>query len=221
MERLRPAGRVRRRAARLGLRRPSRSRRWCSSARSTRTSCCGSAATGSRPSGCAATTGCCSASRRWAAREGEDIGFVGRIERIDADVIRHVAEDYIPVIASVGADRNGRSHNVNADEAAGAVARALGAYKVVFLTDVPGWLRRPGRPRVGDLRDDGRRGRGRAAARRGRDAAEARGVPERDLRRRRLRAHHRRPHAALAAAGAVHRRRHRDQGAGPRGDRPR
>jgi acetylglutamate kinase len=72
--------------------------------------------------------------------EGEDIGYVGRIERVDAGVIRHVAADYIPVIASVGADRDGRSHNVNADEAAGAVARALGAYKVIFLTDVPGWL---------------------------------------------------------------------------------
>ena len=125
--------------------------------------------------------------------EGEDIGFVGRIERVDAGVIRHVAEDYIPVIASVGADRDGRSHNVNADEAAGAVARALGAYKVMFLTDVAGWLRRPGRPRLGDLRDDRRRGRGRAAGARRRHAAEARGVPERDPRRRRLRAHHRRP----------------------------
>jgi acetylglutamate kinase len=77
---------------------------------------------------------------------GEDIGFVGRVERVDADVIRHIAEDYIPVIASVGADRAGRSHNVNADEAAGAVARASGAYKVIFLTDVPGWLRDPEDP---------------------------------------------------------------------------
>jgi acetylglutamate kinase len=77
---------------------------------------------------------------------GEDIGYVGRIERVHVDVIRHIAEDYIPVIASVGADRDGRSHNVNADEAAGAVARAMGAYKVIFLTDVPGWLRDPGDP---------------------------------------------------------------------------
>jgi acetylglutamate kinase len=61
-------------------------------------------------------------------------------------VIHHIAEDYIPVIASVGADRAGLSHNVNADEAAGAVARATGAYKVVFLTDVPGWLRDPADP---------------------------------------------------------------------------
>ena len=78
--------------------------------------------------------------------EGEDIGYVGRIERVQAGVIHHIAEDYIPVIASVGADRDGRSHNVNADEAAGAVARALGAYKVIFLTDVAGWLADPEDP---------------------------------------------------------------------------
>ncbi len=77
---------------------------------------------------------------RRAAPGGEDIGFVGRIERVNVGVIEHVASDYIPVIASVGADREGLSYNVNADEAAGAVAAALGAYKVVFLTDVPGWL---------------------------------------------------------------------------------
>ena len=77
---------------------------------------------------------------------GEDIGLVGRIERVQVGVINHIAEDYIPVIASVGADRDGRSHNVNADEAAGAVARALGAYKVLFLTDVDGWLSDPSDP---------------------------------------------------------------------------
>jgi acetylglutamate kinase len=77
---------------------------------------------------------------------GEDIGYVGRIERVNAGVIEHIAEDYIPVIASIGADRNGRSHNVNADEAAAAVARALGAYKLMFLTDVPGWLSDPSDP---------------------------------------------------------------------------
>ena len=78
--------------------------------------------------------------------EGEDIGYVGRIEKVDVGVIEHIAADYIPVIASVGADREGNSHNINADEAAGAVARALGAYKVMFLTDVSGWLRDPGDP---------------------------------------------------------------------------
>ncbi len=78
---------------------------------------------------------------RQAAPSGQDIGFVGRIERVDVDVLNHVAQDYIPVVASVGADRDGNSYNINADEAAGAVARALGAYKLMFLTDVAGWLR--------------------------------------------------------------------------------
>ncbi len=77
---------------------------------------------------------------RRSAPGGEDIGFVGSIERVNVGVIDHVASDYIPVIASVGADREGNSYNINADEAAGAVAGALGAYKVIFLTDVPGWL---------------------------------------------------------------------------------
>ena len=83
---------------------------------------------------------------RQAAPGGEDIGFVGRIERVDVEVVNHVAQDYIPVVASVGADRDGHSYNINADEAAGAVAGALGAYKIMFLTDVPGWLRDPGDP---------------------------------------------------------------------------
>jgi acetylglutamate kinase len=80
---------------------------------------------------------------RRTAPDGQDIGFVGRIERVNVGVIEHVASDYIPVIASVGADREGNSYNINADEAAGAVAGALGAYKVIFLTDVPGWLADP------------------------------------------------------------------------------
>ena len=72
-----------------------------------------------------------------------DIGFVGHIEHVDVDVLNHIAADYIPVIASVGADESGQSYNVNADEAAGAVAEALQAFKAVFLTDVPAWLRDP------------------------------------------------------------------------------
>ena len=83
---------------------------------------------------------------RRTAPGGEDIGFVGRIERVNVDVLQHIARDYIPVIASVGADREGHSYNINADEAAGAVARELGAYKIVFLTDVAGWLADPEDP---------------------------------------------------------------------------
>jgi acetylglutamate kinase len=77
--------------------------------------------------------------RKQLAAGETDIGFVGQIERVDADVLLHIAEDYIPVIASVGADTEGNSYNVNADAAAAAVAEALGAFKVMFLTDVEGW----------------------------------------------------------------------------------
>jgi len=83
---------------------------------------------------------------RQASPSGQDIGFVGRIEHVDVDVLNHVAQDYIPVVASVAADRDGHSYNINADEAAGAVARALGAHKVMFLTDVAGWMRDPADP---------------------------------------------------------------------------
>jgi acetylglutamate kinase len=70
----------------------------------------------------------------------EQVGFVGSIERVDVDVLNHIAADYIPVVASSAADRTGQSYNVNADEAAGKVAAALGAHKAIFLTDVEGWL---------------------------------------------------------------------------------
>jgi acetylglutamate kinase len=70
----------------------------------------------------------------------EQVGYVGSIERVDVDVLNHIAADYIPVIASAASDREGNSYNVNADEAAGKVAGALGAYKAVFITDVEGWL---------------------------------------------------------------------------------
>jgi acetylglutamate kinase len=73
----------------------------------------------------------------------EQIGFVGSIERVDVDVLNHIAVDYIPVIASSASDRSGQPHNVNADEVAGKVAAALGAHKAIFLTDVEGWLADP------------------------------------------------------------------------------
>jgi acetylglutamate kinase len=76
----------------------------------------------------------------------EQVGYVGSIERVDVDVLNHIAADYIPVIASAASDREGNSYNVNADEAAGKVAGALGAYKAVFITDVEGWLADPEDP---------------------------------------------------------------------------
>jgi acetylglutamate kinase len=97
---------------------------------------------------------------RRTAPGGVDIGFVGQIDRVDAGVINHIARDYIPVVASVGADREGNSYNVNADEAAAAIAVALHARTAIFLTDVRGWLRDPGDPDsliaqadVGQVRD--------------------------------------------------------------------
>jgi acetylglutamate kinase len=83
---------------------------------------------------------------RRSAPGGEDIGFVGQIDRVDAGVINHIALDYIPVVASVGADREGNSYNVNADEAAAAIAVAMNARTVLFLTDVRGWLADPADP---------------------------------------------------------------------------
>jgi acetylglutamate kinase len=90
-----------------------------------------------------------------------DIGFVGEIDRVDVGVLLHVASDYIPVIASVGADAEGRSFNVNADAAAGAVAGALGAHKLIFMTDVEGWLADPADPasRISEARAGEVRGR--------------------------------------------------------------
>jgi acetylglutamate kinase len=76
----------------------------------------------------------------------EEVGFVGEIERVDVDVLNHIAADYIPVIASMGTDREGNSYNVNADTAAGKVAAALSAHKALFLTDVAGWLAEPDQP---------------------------------------------------------------------------
>jgi len=73
----------------------------------------------------------------------DQVGFVGSIDRVEVDVLNHISADYIPVIASTASDREGQSHNVNADEAAGKVAAALGAHKAIFLTDVEGWLADP------------------------------------------------------------------------------
>jgi acetylglutamate kinase len=76
----------------------------------------------------------------------EQLGYVGRIDRVNTEVIDHIAADYVPVIASVGADREGHSYNINADEAAGKVAAAMPAYKAIFITDVEGWLEDAGNP---------------------------------------------------------------------------
>jgi acetylglutamate kinase len=67
-----------------------------------------------------------------------DIGCVGRILKINTAVLENLGEDFIPVVASVGADEKGNSYNINADEVAAELAVALGAEKAIFLTDVEG-----------------------------------------------------------------------------------
>ena len=68
-----------------------------------------------------------------------DLGRVGRVVSVDPEPIRAVTDaGFIPVIAPIGVDSEGVTHNVNADEAAGAVAAALEAEKLILLTDVEG-----------------------------------------------------------------------------------
>lgn len=72
---------------------------------------------------------------------GRDLGRVGEVVRVDPDVITAAtSQGFIPVVAPIGVDERGVSHNVNADEAAGAIAAALGAEKLILLTDVEGVL---------------------------------------------------------------------------------
>ncbi len=71
--------------------------------------------------------------------DDRDLGRVGRVVRVDPAPIAAVAESgFVPVVAPIGVDDAGVTHNVNADEAAGAIARALGAEKLILLTDVEG-----------------------------------------------------------------------------------
>lgn len=71
-----------------------------------------------------------------------DLGFVGQVVAIDRQMIEQTcAAGIIPVIPSVAVDANGQKYNVNADTAAAAVARYLGAEKLIFLSDVPGIFR--------------------------------------------------------------------------------
>jgi acetylglutamate kinase len=67
------------------------------------------------------------------------LGFVGDVASVNPDLLlRLVTEDLIPVVATIGTDETGQAYNINADTAAGAVAEALGAAKLVYLTDVDG-----------------------------------------------------------------------------------
>lgn len=76
---------------------------------------------------------------RRTAANGEDIGFVGSITNVNTELIDTlIANDFIPVIAPIGMDDNFQAYNINADDAACAVATAVGAEKLAFLTDIEG-----------------------------------------------------------------------------------
>lgn len=74
--------------------------------------------------------------------KGMDIGLVGEVTEVNTTLINTLLDnDFVPVISSIGVDENGKSYNVNADYAAVAVAGALNAEKLVFITDVAGIMR--------------------------------------------------------------------------------
>ncbi len=68
-----------------------------------------------------------------------DLGFVGEIVSVDKHILDYISKDaYIPVVAPIGIDENGQSYNINADNVAAAVAKAVSAEKLILLTDVEG-----------------------------------------------------------------------------------
>jgi acetylglutamate kinase len=74
-----------------------------------------------------------------AAAKDPQLGFVGDVAAVNPDLlVKLIAEDLIPVVATIGTDHAGQAYNINADTAAGAIAEALQATKLVYLTDVDG-----------------------------------------------------------------------------------
>ena len=78
---------------------------------------------------------------------GQDIGFVGTLKSVNTNIIDTlIADGYVPVIAPIGLDEHYQSYNINADDAACAIAAALGAEKLAFLTDIDGVCKDPKDP---------------------------------------------------------------------------
>ena len=74
-----------------------------------------------------------------ASAKNPELGFVGDVAAVNPDLLhRLITEDLIPVVATIGSDETGQAYNINADTAAGALAAAIGATKLVYLTDVDG-----------------------------------------------------------------------------------
>lgn len=79
--------------------------------------------------------------------DGRDIGFVGDIDSVDVKILEDLVEkDFLPIVFPIGMDDNGTSYNINADEAAGAIATALKAEKLAYLSDVEGVRKNPDDP---------------------------------------------------------------------------
>jgi acetylglutamate kinase len=77
-----------------------------------------------------------------ASAKNPDLGYVGEVDRINPGILHRLLDDeFIPVVATIGTDASGQAYNINADTVAGAIAEALGAEKLVYLTDIEG-LRR-------------------------------------------------------------------------------
>ena len=74
--------------------------------------------------------------------DGEDIGFVGDVKDVNASVLYDLLEkDFLPIVCSVGLDDEYNTYNINADDAASAIAKAVGAEKLAFLSDIEGVYR--------------------------------------------------------------------------------
>lgn len=74
--------------------------------------------------------------------DGKDIGFVGEVDKVDPKVLFDLLDnDYLPIVAPVGFDDKFDTYNINADDAACAIAKAVGADKLAFLTDIEGVYR--------------------------------------------------------------------------------
>ncbi len=74
-----------------------------------------------------------------AVARGEGLGFVGDVSRINPDVLIRLLDDgFVPVVSTVGVDESGQAYNINADSVAGAIAEALHAEKIIYLTDIEG-----------------------------------------------------------------------------------
>jgi acetylglutamate kinase len=79
--------------------------------------------------------------------DGVDLGLVGSITYVNSKTLELLAADeYIPVVAPIGTDKNGITYNINADTAAGEIAAAMKAEKLIFLTDIDGIRREPDNP---------------------------------------------------------------------------